>query len=92
MIVSFKHKGLQRLYERNDRSGVNPQHAARLAEILTVLDSASIIEDVAVPSHRLHALGGDRKGFWALTVRANWRLVFRFENGTVSNLDLVDYH
>jgi toxin HigB-1 len=92
MILSFKHKGLQRLYARNDRSGVNPQHAARLAEILTVLDSAAAIEDIAVPSYRLHALSGDLKGLWALTVRSNWRLVFRFENGNVLNLDLVDYH
>jgi len=25
-------------------------------------------------------------------VRANWRVVFRFENGNVFEVDLLDYH
>jgi toxin HigB-1 len=37
-------------------------------------------------------LKGDLKGFWAVTVRANWRVIFRFEDGNASNIDLVDYH
>ena len=40
----------------------------------------------------LHALKGDREGQWAATVRANWRIVFRFANGEASDVDLVDYH
>jgi toxin HigB-1 len=40
----------------------------------------------------LHALKGDREGQWAVTVRANWRIVFRFANGEASDVDLVDYH
>ncbi len=43
-------------------------------------------------SFRLHALKGDLKGFWAVTVRANWRIIFRFENGDASDVELVDYH
>ncbi len=44
------------------------------------------------PSYRLHKLKGDWKGFWAVTVRASWRIVFRFEDGKASDVDFLDYH
>jgi toxin HigB-1 len=44
------------------------------------------------PTFRLHPLTGDRKGFWAVTVRANWRIVFRFVDGKALDVDFVDYH
>jgi proteic killer suppression protein len=44
------------------------------------------------PSFRLHRLKGSLQGFWAVTVRANWRIVFRFEDGKIYDVDLVDAH
>ena len=41
---------------------------------------------------RLRPLKGDLKGFLAVTVRANWRVIFKFENGTANEIDLTDYH
>jgi proteic killer suppression protein len=92
MIVSFRHRGLKQLFERGNRRGVNPQHVEKIENILGVLDIAQKIEDVDVRSFRLHPLTGDLKGFWSVTVRANWRVVFRFENGNVFEVDLLDYH
>jgi proteic killer suppression protein len=45
-----------------------------------------------VAGFRLHPLKGRFEGLWAVTVRANWRVVFRFEDGEASDLDYVDYH
>ena len=45
-----------------------------------------------LPGYRLHRLRGDREGEWAISVSGNWRLVFEFENGDATNIDLVDYH
>ena len=45
-----------------------------------------------LPGFRLHPLKGDLKGFWAATVRANWRVIFRFSNGGAEEVDYVDYH
>ena len=45
-----------------------------------------------VPGFRLHTLQGDMRGMWAVTVRANWRVVFRFEDGHAFEIDSVDYH
>jgi proteic killer suppression protein len=44
------------------------------------------------PGWRLHALHGGLQGFHAVTVNANWRVIFRFEAGDVCNVDYVDYH
>jgi proteic killer suppression protein len=45
-----------------------------------------------LPSFGLHRLKGDLKESWSVTVRANWRIIFRFEQGDVYDVDLVDYH
>ena len=92
MIVSFKHKGLKRLYERGDRSGIRPDLLETVEEILSLLDAAAAPQALNLPGYRLHQLKGDRKGFWVMTVRANWRIVFRFEDRNAHDVELIDYH
>ena len=92
MILSFKHKGLERLYTTGSTKGVQPIHATRLRELLTALNVARGPQDIARPSWRLHGLSGDRAGFHAVTVQANWRLSFRFVGEDVELLDYLDYH
>jgi toxin HigB-1 len=92
MIRTFRHKGLRRLYQDDDRRGLPAGMAERIRSLLGALDSAKTITDLDRPSFRLHPLKGDLKGFWAITVRANWRIVFRFEDGEAYDLDFIDYH
>jgi proteic killer suppression protein len=92
MIGSFKDRRLKRLYEAGDRSKLTPEHVERIENILARLDAATSAEDMNLPGFRLHPLKGDLKGFWSVTVRANWRIVFRFENGAAFDVELTDYH
>ena len=92
MIQSIRHKGLKRLYEDDDPRGVMSKHAVKLRDILVRLDAASMVADMDLPGFRLHPLKGELKGFWAVTVRANWRVIFRFAEGDVVEVDYVDYH
>ena len=92
MIASFRHKGLKRLYADGDRSKLRAELIERIEDILLALDSAARPEDMNRPSFRLHPLKGGRKGQWAVTVRANWRIVFTFEGGHAANVDFPDYH
>jgi len=92
MIRSIRHKGLRGLYEDDDLRGVNSQHAAKLRDILARLDAAGTVADMNVPGFRLHPLKAEFKGFWAVTVRANWRVIFRFVEGDALDVDYVDYH
>ena len=92
MIESFKHKGLRQLFEDDNPRGVNPEHVRKIRQILAALYAAQMIEALNLPTFRLHPLTGNLKGFWSITVRANWRIIFRFENGKAFDVDLVDYH
>ena len=92
MIRSFKHRGLKRSYERDDRSGIRADFADTIQEILTVLDAATVPQELDLPGYRLHALKGDLKGFWSVTVRANWRIIFRFDGPDAFDVELIDYH
>ncbi|MBR1123955.1 type II toxin-antitoxin system RelE/ParE family toxin [Bradyrhizobium lablabi] len=92
MIESFRHKGLRQLFEDDNARGVNAEHVRKLKQILAALQAAEAIEAMRLPTFGLHPLKGDLKGFWAVTVRANWRVIFRFDDGKASDVDLVDYH
>lgn len=92
MIASFLHRGLKRFYDKRDRSKIPAEMIERIEDILAALDIAAGPQDMSRPSFRLHPLKGDRKGQWAVTVRANWRITFSFEDGHAANVDFTDYH
>jgi toxin HigB-1 len=92
VIESFRRKGLKRLFEEDDRSKLGPDVIEKIRLILSALEEAGSIDDLNQPSFRLHRLKGDFKGYWSVTVRANWRIVFQFKGDKASNVDLVDYH
>ena len=91
MIRTIRHKGLKRLFEQDDPSGVSPEHVAKLRNILATLQAARTLAHMDLPGFRLHPLKGESKGFWAVTVRANWRVIFRFDCDA-EDVDYVDYH
>ena len=92
MIEAFRHKGLRRLFERGDASGVQASHAKRLRLQLAALDTAKTIEDMDIPGFRLHPLKGQMRGRWSVTVNGNWRMTFEFRDGNAYVLDYEDYH
>jgi proteic killer suppression protein len=92
MIRSIRHKGLKRLYHDDDRSRLPAVDIARIRRILAKLDAARVPTDMETPTFNLHRLKGERKAFWAVTVRANGRIIFRIRNGDAFDVDYVDYH
>jgi toxin HigB-1 len=93
VIVSFKHKGLKRLYEDDDRRGLAADQVEKIRRILLLLDDATSEKGLDLPGLKLHSLKGTRQGFWSVTVKANWRIVFRFDDaGTANDVELIDYH
>jgi len=92
VIRSIRHKGLKRLYEEDDPRGVFAEHARKLRDILARLDAAGTVADMDLPGFKLHPLKGAFIGFWAVTVRANWRVIFRFADHDALDVDYLDYH
>ena len=92
MIGTIKHKGLRRLHEKDDRSGIRPDLVDKLRKILSALEAANGPEEMALPMFRFHRLTGDRRGTYSVTVNANWRITFRFQDGAAYDVNLEDYH
>jgi toxin HigB-1 len=92
MIGSIRHKALRLFYEQDDGSKLPSEMLPRIRLILTTLEAAQSVEGMNNPLFRLHPLKGKLKGFWAVTVRANWRIIFRFNGGKARDVDFIDYH
>lgn len=92
VIASFAHKGLERFYRTGNISGVQSIHAAKLRLILSLLDATQTVEGMRLPALKLHRLKGARSDVWSVTVQANWRITFRFENGNAHVVNYEDYH
>ncbi|MSP39374.1 MAG: peptidase [Deltaproteobacteria bacterium] len=92
MIASFKHRGLRMLFEDDDPRRLSAAQVDKIKRILARLDESTEIKHMALPAFGLHPLKGDLKGFWAVSVSGNWRIIFRFNNSNAYDVDLVDYH
>ncbi len=92
VIKSIRHKGLKLFYQNGDTSKITQSHVKRLRLVLTQLHGAEIVEDMNFPGSDLHLLKGELKGFWAVKISGNWRVVFRFEKGDAYDVDYLDYH
>ena len=92
MICSIQHKGLAALYWKDQSKGVMQSLVKRLQEILALLESAETVDDINIPGLKLHQLKGELKGFYSVYVSGNWRVIFRFVDGNVEDVNLIDYH
>ena len=80
------------MFERDEQQQLHAQDIDKIRRILARLNLARVVEDIDAPGFRLHPLKGKLRGYWAVTVRSNWRVIFRFKDGHVLDVNLVDYH
>lgn len=92
MISTFKHKGLELFFTNGSYKGVPAQHGSRIERLLDRLDSAREAKDMDLPGYKFHALKGDRKGDFAVSVSGNWRITFEFDGQAAVNVNLEDHH
>ena len=90
--MKIRHKGLRTLYERDDAAQLPASLVPRLRRILFRLQEATHPGSADAPGFRLHPLKGNRAGQWSVRVSGNWRVVFRFKDREVIDVDLTDYH
>lgn len=93
MIKSIVHKGLKKLWEKDDASKLPAEQVDKIRRILITLNRAKTLDPLrAIPGYKLHQLTGNLKGHWSVTVTGNYRITFRFEDENVYVVDYQDYH
>lgn len=92
MITGFANRATER-FAREGKSKFAGLDVGKAMARLQVLHAAQSLDDIPpLKSIGLHALQGDRKGQWAMTINGPWRLVFRFHDGNAHEVEIVDYH
>jgi proteic killer suppression protein len=92
MICSFRHKGIEKFFLTGSKDGIQPRHAAKLWDQLSLLNAATHPDQMNVPGWKLHPLSVELEGHWAVSVSGNWRLTFRFDGEDAILVDYRDYH
>jgi proteic killer suppression protein len=93
MIKTFRHKGLKNFFEKGSKSGIQADHAQRLASMLRRLNETGNAQGMNLPGWGLHPLKGrEFKGYFSVWVSGNWRMTFTFEGADAVLVDYQDYH
>ena len=92
MIKSWKHKGIKRFYEAGSLSGIQAKQSKIIKILLFHLANAVKAEDMNTPGNDFHPLKGRKKGYYAVKVSGNWRIIFQFVGEDAFNVELIDYH
>jgi len=93
MIKSFADRRTQRLFVTGKAKWLPPEVLKRAVRKLDYIHDATQLEDLRVPpGNRLHALKGDRKGQYAISINDQWRICFRFIEGHAYDVEICDYH
>ena len=92
MIKTFADKHTQEIYVKGKSKRIAADIIKRAIHRLEYIDLATCLEDLRVsPSNRLHALKGDRKGRYSLSINDQWRVCFKFIDSDAYDVKITDY-
>ncbi|MEO7215736.1 type II toxin-antitoxin system RelE/ParE family toxin [Mucilaginibacter sp.] len=92
MIETIDSKALRLYYEDGNSAKLPREQLSKIARILTALDAVSSEDDIKQLGSGIHKLTGNMKDYWSMKVSANYRIIFRFEDGSIFDVDYIDYH
>ena len=96
MITSFGERGASDLFHgKSSRYAIKlPRQIHELALYkLDILNAAQVLDDLrSPPGNRLDPLKGELKGFYSIRINSQWRIIFRWDKSSASDVQIVDYH
>ena len=93
MIRSWANSASRKVWENEKPNRFRGVDFDAAVDLLLALNVARTPADLgALSSVGLHRLKGDRRGQWAITVNARWRICFEFSRGDAHNVEIIDYH
>ncbi len=93
MIVDFKSDDTRKIFVREYSKKLPSDIQRVIYRKLLMLDAARTLDDLRIPpANRLEKLSGDRAGQYSIRVNRKFRICFIWEEGRVSEVEVVDYH
>lgn len=93
MILSFGSKITEKIWngEKVKKLPHEIQHIARRK--LRMINNSLNVADLRIPpANRLEKLSGGMKEFYSIRINDQWRIIFKWNNGNASEVEIIDYH
>lgn len=93
VIESFGDSATENIYRGLRVRGLPGDIQERARRKLRMINQARIVEDLQIPpGNRLEQLKGNWDGFWSIRINQQWRIIFRWKDGTKQEVTIIDYH
>jgi toxin HigB-1 len=93
VIESFADSATESIFYGLRVRGLPGDIQERARRKLRMINQARIVEDLQVPpGNRLEPLKGNLNGFWSIRINQQWRVIFRWQDGSKQDVRIIDYH
>lgn len=93
MIISFGDKETKKIWEGERIKGFATDIQETARRKLRMLNNSQNLTDLLIPpSNRLEKLKGNLKEFYSIRINNQWRIIFKWNNGNVEKVEIIDYH
>ena len=93
MIISFRDKNTKKIWEGEWVRGLSTEIQDLARRKLRMLNNSQDLADLKIPpSNRLEKLKGNFKDFYSVRINNQWRIIFKWKNGSASEVEIIDYH
>ena len=93
MIVSFGSKETEKIWNGIvvKKPSIEIQQIGR-RKLRMINNSQDLIDLRIPPSNRLEKLSGNLKEFYSIRINNQWRIIFKWNAGNASEVEIIDYH
>ncbi len=93
VLESFGDSATESIYRGLRVRGLPGDIQERARRKLRMINQARIVEDLQIPpGNRLEQLKGNLAGYWSIRINQQWRIIFRWQDGTKQDVTIIDYH
>ncbi len=93
MILSFGSKDTQKIWDGEMVKKIPNTIQEVSRRKLRMLNNSQDLMDLQIPpSNKLEKLKGNLKDFYSIRINDQWRIIFKWDSGNSSDVEIIDYH
>ena len=93
MILSFGSKETEKIWDGVRVKGLPLEVQQVGRRKLRMLNNAQDLSDLRIPpANRLEKLSGKLKQFYSIRINDQWRIIFQWNSGNATLVEIIDYH